>query len=144
MQADIDYNKVAKLLGLVRSRHVTRLWLADQIQAGFPLDALKRVETVLDPKGREVTQLFVAGSTLKRRRKSGTLNSAESQKLERAARVWTLAIDVYKDEGSARQFLRQPHPLLEGRRPLDVAVATDVGADTVEGILGRLKYGSAA
>ncbi len=34
--------------------------------------------------------------------------------------------------------------MLEGRRPVDVVLATDMGARLVEDILGRLKYGSAA
>jgi uncharacterized protein (DUF2384 family) len=34
--------------------------------------------------------------------------------------------------------------MLEGRRPIDVVLANEFGRPLVEGILGRLQYGSAA
>jgi len=40
-------------------------------------------------------------------------------------------------------ILDDPHPLLGGRVPREVAIATKVGAVTVEQILGRLTYGTA-
>jgi hypothetical protein len=47
-------------------------------------------------------------------------------------------------QGADHDFLFRPHPLLEGRRPLDVVLASEFGRPIVEGILGRLKFGSAA
>ena len=37
----------------------------------------------------------------------------------------------------------EPHPLLHGRRPIDVVLENELGRPVVEGILGRLQYGSA-
>jgi putative toxin-antitoxin system antitoxin component (TIGR02293 family) len=55
-----------------------------------------------------------------------------------------MARDVWGGEDAARAFLFRPHPMLEGQRPVDVVLATEFGRPLVEGILGRLQYGSAA
>ena len=68
----------------------------------------------------------------------------DAEESGRLARVSTMALDVWKTDVAARAFLFRPHPMLEGQRPVDVARATDLGAQLVEGILGRLKHGSAA
>ena len=54
-----------------------------------------------------------------------------------------MALDVWKSEEAARAFLNRPHPMLEGRKPIDVAIQSELGADMVKSILGELKYGTA-
>jgi len=51
---------------------------------------------------------------------------------------------VWGSDDAARAFLFRPHPMLEGQRPIDVVLANEFGRPLVEGILGRLQYGSAA
>ena len=58
--------------------------------------------------------------------------------------TWAEAVDVWGDEDTAQEFLRRPHAMLNDRRPIDVVLESDEGARSVEEILGRLKYGSAA
>jgi len=55
-----------------------------------------------------------------------------------------MALDVYKDLDLAREFLRRPHHLFDGRSPLEVAAASEEGTKAVVETLGRLKYGSAS
>jgi putative toxin-antitoxin system antitoxin component (TIGR02293 family) len=62
----------------------------------------------------------------------------------RIARAWAAALDTYRDRAIARTFLQRPHQLLRGRTPIAVAAEDESGAQAVEGILGRLRYGSAA
>jgi uncharacterized protein (DUF2384 family) len=50
---------------------------------------------------------------------------------------------VLGSEDAARRFMFEAHPLLQGRRPIDVVLENELGRPVVEGILGRLKYGSA-
>lgn len=59
----------------------------------------------------------------------------------RLATVFGSALDLYKDPAKARDFLRRPHPMLDGRVPLDVALATGPGAELVVNVLGRAAYG---
>ena len=63
--------------------------------------------------------------------------------MARLAEVWAFACEVWGGEGEARDFLFRAHPLLEGRRPVDVVLANEFGRPLVDGILGRLQYGSA-
>ena len=63
--------------------------------------------------------------------------------MARLASVWALAREVWGSDEAARDFLFRPHPMLEGRAPVDVVLANEFGRPLVEGILGRLQYGSA-
>lgn len=117
-----------------------------EIRRGLPVDAVKRLAQMMAPGKPGVFEaLVVSKSTLKRHRQDRTpLNPEHSERLGQLAEVWATAVDVYKDEDTARLFLQRPHQLLHGRTPLEVAAESWAGARTVEQILGRLKYGSAA
>ncbi|MCP1675632.1 putative toxin-antitoxin system antitoxin component (TIGR02293 family) [Natronocella acetinitrilica] len=67
-----------------------------------------------------------------------------SKRLVRIARTRAMALDVYKDLDLAREFLRRPHHMFNGRSPLEVAAASEEGTKAVVETLGRLKYGSAS
>lgn len=53
--------------------------------------------------------------------------------------VCALAERVFESRAAAQQFLTAPHPLLDDRRPIELA-ATAAGARRVEAILWRLEY----
>ena len=84
---------------------------------------------------------IVPEATYKRRRDK--LNAEESARTERLARIYATAQYVWSSEDEARGFLHTPHPLLQGRTPLDVSM-TELGARRVEELLWRLYYGIAA
>lgn len=69
--------------------------------------------------------------------------AATESAIARLARVWAIVMDVYGYEDDARRFLTTPHTMLRERSPLSVAGSDDGGAAAVEGILGRLKHGTA-
>ncbi|MFN3592128.1 MAG: antitoxin Xre/MbcA/ParS toxin-binding domain-containing protein, partial [Thermaurantiacus sp.] len=71
----------------------------------------------------------------------GTLSVEEGNKVARLAKVWAMAMRVWGDEEDAREFLRRPHPMLDGRMPRDVAAASDPGADAVVNLIGGGAYG---
>lgn len=144
MEIQTETHSVASILGLHEREFDNPLMLIKQIEQGFPTSVVDRVKSAMMLADHQINELFVKGTTLDRRRKSGRLNSVESQKFERAARVLAAAEDVFQDQHTAREFLKRPHMFLDGQTPLDVAVGTDIGASMVEDILGRLKYGSAA
>jgi putative toxin-antitoxin system antitoxin component (TIGR02293 family) len=72
------------------------------------------------------------------------LSPTEGARVARLAEVWAMARRVWGSDAEARAFLFRPHPMLEGGRPIDVVIADEFGRPLVEGILGRLQYGSAA
>ncbi len=65
-------------------------------------------------------------------------------RVARLARLWGLAVEVWGSEDEARDFLFRPHAMLEDRRPVDIVIQSEIGAELVLEILQGLKYGSAA
>jgi uncharacterized protein (DUF2384 family) len=62
----------------------------------------------------------------------------------RAASAWLMADRVFADVGKAQRFLNSPHPYLSGRSPIVVSRADEAGLQSVEELLGRLYFGTAA
>jgi putative toxin-antitoxin system antitoxin component (TIGR02293 family) len=109
------------------------------VAAGLPraaLDAL--VAHVADPaESTRLKYLIVPKATYLRHE---NLNVAHSQRTERLARVFALAESVWRNQGEARRFMNTPHPELDGRTPLKVAL-TEIGARQVEEVLERGLHG---
>jgi putative toxin-antitoxin system antitoxin component (TIGR02293 family) len=127
--------------------------LMSEVEKGLPLTALDRLAKAVAPGDAGFAFRLVSRATLARRRKALTmagnpvaarLSADESARVARLAEVWALACEVWGGDAAARDFLFRAHPMLEGRRPIDVVLANEFGRPLVEGILGRLQYGSAA
>lgn len=113
-----------------------------EIESGLPLAALEQVTQALAPDDAKFRYQIVPKATWTRRQRSQRLSPAEREIVARLARVWDRTMDVYHDADAAGRFLHAPHPLLDGRTPVDVARSTGAGAQLVEDILGRLEHGS--
>jgi putative toxin-antitoxin system antitoxin component (TIGR02293 family) len=126
--------------------------LISAVEKGLSLASLDRVVHSVAPSDAKFAFRIVARATLARRRKmlatdtarpEGRLSAEEGTRLARLAGVWAMALEVWGGEEAARQFMFEAHPLLHGRRPVDVVLANELGRPVVEGILGRLQFGSA-
>ena len=84
--------------------------------------------------------LGIPERTLARRKKEGTLNSEESAKLVRLARVVGRARETFEDLDTALDWLKSPNAALSGATPLSL-LDTDVGAESVMDTLGRIEHG---
>lgn len=137
---------LADVLGLPGNKPAIRspFGLISQIEAGLPLDALDRVARLLAPGDAQFKYRLVPKATYERRKGTSRLSAQEGARLARVARVWALALDVWQSEGEARDFLFRAHPMLEDRLPVDVVIQSEIGAELVLDVLGRLKYGTAA
>lgn len=114
------------------------------VSHGLPKHALKAIVDNIGINTEEWKQLLyriVPEATYKRRRDK--LSAEDSVRTERLARIYATAQYVWNSEDEARLFLHTPHPLLQGRSPLDVSM-TELGARRVEELLWRLYYGIAA
>lgn len=140
---------VSDVLGL---RTSGPLPLMSAVQNGLPLTSLDRVVRSVAPSDNKFAFRIIARATLARRRKAlatakhradGRLSAEEGTRLARLAGVWAMALDIWGGGDAARQFMFEAHPLLHGRRPVDVVLESELGRPVVEGILGRLQYGSA-
>jgi putative toxin-antitoxin system antitoxin component (TIGR02293 family) len=118
--------------------------LITRIENGLPIAALDRVARLLAPGDAQFKYRLVPKATYERRKIAHRLSAEESARLARVARVWAVALDVWKTEAATRDFLFRPHPMIEDRRPIDVVIQSEFGAELVVEILGRLKYGTAA
>ncbi len=142
----LAFGNVADVLGLPSKEQASRspFGLISRIEGGLPIEALDRVAQLLAPDDTLFKYRLVPKATYERRKTSHKLSSDEGAKLARLARVWALALDVWQAEADARDFLFRPHPMIEDKRPVDVVIQSEFGAELINDILGRLKYGTAA
>lgn len=116
------------------------------ISKGLPYRSVSKLMNTIDPENRDKDMIYriIPKSSLQRRKKSSILSIQESQKIERLARVFSVAVEVWDgDVDKARIFMQKPHPMLDDRSPFE-ACLTELGARQAESILGRLYYGICA
>lgn len=135
--------RVVDVLGgrAVLKRSVTT-WreLEEAVSDGLPKRSLQLVATRALPEGAPAGPLVyrvVPIATFKRRTR---LTPEESARTERLARVVALAEGIWDEQDDAREFLNRPHPLLDGRSPIQVA-STELGARRVEQLLHDVDHG---
>ncbi|BAB54490.1 mlr9078 (plasmid) [Mesorhizobium japonicum MAFF 303099] len=147
MESDmLAFGNVADVLGLPVKEVAARspFGLISRIEDGLPIGALERVAHLLAPGDAQFKYRLIPKATYERRKMAHRLSSDEGTRLARVARVWGLAVDVWQNEEEARDFLFRPHPMIEDKRPIDVVILSEFGAEIAVDILGSLKYGSAA
>ena len=131
-----------QFLGLGRKK-LSPLGYVDWVNQGLPADTLDKVTGAVAPNDRQFVNRLVGSKSTRFRRVDKPLSVESGFRTVRVAIVWVMALDVWKSEEAARAFLNRPHPMLEGRKPIDVAIQSELGADMVKSILGELKYGTA-
>jgi len=140
-----DFLEAAKVLGVERreGRISSALQYLALLNRGLPVTSLERISNAIAPTDVHFKYRIVSKATLARLRSKRKLNSNQSVLISRLAGIWARALQVWKSAGSARDFLCRPHPLLEGKLPIDLVLENEIGARLVEDILGRLEHGSA-
>ena len=116
--------------------------LVQLVRKGLPATSVTALAEKLDVGNTVLSQkLGIPRRTLTRRLSHRSrLTAAESDRTVRLARVYAHAVEMIGDDEKAVEWLRTPNRALGGRRPLD-QLDTDLGARTVEDILGRIAYG---
>jgi len=116
---------------------------ADYVEAvrrGLPYGAFRSVTSQLTLSFQDVqTTLQLSPRTL-HRRKAHRLSPVESERVMRLARVAARARHVLGDLDTALDWLTSPNRALAGERPLRL-LDTDVGAEQVRELLGRIEHG---
>ncbi|HEX8165607.1 MAG TPA: antitoxin Xre/MbcA/ParS toxin-binding domain-containing protein [Beijerinckiaceae bacterium] len=139
---------IAETLGLRRTakKPITPFGLISAIETGLSVRSLDRVASAIAPSDANFKYRIVPKATLSRRkgRDDPRLSADQSGKVARLAAVWSLAMEIWNDAEDARTFLFRVHPLLAGRRPIDLVLGTELGAQMVADILNRGRYGTAA
>lgn len=141
-----ELRQAAKLLGpsLPAAARSSDVGYLELIERGLSLKVLERLSFAVAPedagfKYRLVSKANLARYTSAQRR----LNAAQSVLVARLASAWVETLRVWKSEEATRDFLFRPHPILSGRRPVDLVLENEIGADLVRRTLGGLEAGAA-
>jgi len=127
--------------GKITTGDFTPSKLIEALRAGLPVQELQDLQASLAvPMEKLVPMLDISKATLHRRKASGRLGPAESDRVVRYARLMGKAVEVLESEENARRWLTAPQVGLGGAVPLAYA-ETEVGAREVEDLLGRIEYG---
>jgi putative toxin-antitoxin system antitoxin component (TIGR02293 family) len=111
------------------------------VQRGVPVTAVPALARSLQLAVPEVLEwLSISPRTWARRKQAGTLDVLEGDRVARLTRLVRRAGAVVGGADEARTWLTTPNAALDRRTPLAVA-ATEVGAESVFQLLGRLEHG---
>jgi putative toxin-antitoxin system antitoxin component (TIGR02293 family) len=105
---------------------------------------LEKVAVAFAPSDASFKYSIIPKASFQRAVTSRRLNSTQSVLLTRLASVWAQARRIWKSDGGTRDFFFRAHPLLSDRRPVDLVLENELGAQLVRSVLGRLEAGSAA
>lgn len=128
-------------MGVLRERMADYAAVIDRARTGLPyaaLEALAARYAIALPRIMRV--LGLPARTHARRKKERQLTAAESDRLIRLARVAAGAEHTLGAADKAGQWLQKPNRALRGATPLDL-LDTDLGAEEVVTILGRIEHG---
>lgn len=126
---------------VLRTRPRTALDWVSVIRGGLSAAAIDSlIKTLALTQGELAAALAIPERTLARRKKEGALNSEESAKLVRLARVVERAETVFEDLATALAWLKSPNTALGGATPLTL-MDTEIGAEGVLDTLGRIEHG---
>jgi putative toxin-antitoxin system antitoxin component (TIGR02293 family) len=115
--------------------------LREAVRAGLPLLALHSLQESLQLSRESLSRLLsMPERTLARRQKQARLTAGESDRLVRAARVMAHAVRVLGSRDKAAHWLRTANRALDDTTPISL-LDTDIGAQQVSEVLGRIEYG---
>lgn len=127
--------------GVLHGRPRTAMEWVSAIRQGISSTAVDSLARAVHVTQSELAvALGIPERTLARRKREGTLNSEESAKLVRLARVVERAEEVFEDLETALAWLKTPNTALFRATPLSL-MDTDIGAESVMGTLGRIEHG---
>ena len=118
-------------------------YMIGKVRDGLPFDEFHALREMLGITEEKLGALLgMSRATLHRRKKTGHLDRAESDRLVRYARVFNRVRDFCEDGEAAARWLNSPAMAFGYETPLDYA-DTEIGAREVEALVMRLEYGVA-
>jgi putative toxin-antitoxin system antitoxin component (TIGR02293 family) len=111
------------------------------VRRGVPVTTVVAVaESLRVPVPQILEWLSISPRTWVRRKHQGVLDLLEGDRVARLHRLIRRASSVLGGAAEGRAWLTTPQRALQRRTPLDVA-STEVGAELVFQLLGRIEYG---
>jgi putative toxin-antitoxin system antitoxin component (TIGR02293 family) len=112
------------------------------IQKGLPFRALRRFQETSGLTLSKLAEVLdIPKRTITHRSARGVLSPSESDRLYRGARIFAMAINLFEgNQSAAREWMAKPEIAFQGRTPLEM-IGTDMGAQEVAALIGRLEDG---
>lgn len=112
------------------------------VEKGFAWKTLERFGKNAALRVEQVGEMIaIPARTLARRKAEGRLSAEESDRLLRAARVYSRALELFEgDASAATEWMTTLNTALGGNAPISYA-RTELGAEEVENIIGRIEHG---
>jgi len=116
--------------------------LISQVLDGFSYQVLEQLAANLGLSVPAVAEkLGMPARTLSRRKTDGRLTADESERALRLAMLYERAIGLFDGNiQAAQEWLKMPKKALNGESPISFA-STELGARTVENLIGRIEHG---
>lgn len=115
--------------------------LVESLRKGFPMLEFRLLQDLLRIPEEELGRfLGISPATLHRRKKLGRLETPESERVVRFARLFGISAEIFESKEAAREWLKAPNPGTAGEAPLSYS-DTEFGAREVENLLGRIDHG---
>lgn len=140
---------VARIQALLGGEDVTgplrtELDVVRLVRRGVPTVAIDHFLTASHLTFNSIERHVLARRTFKRRQDTAQpLDPAESDRLVRLVRLVAAADETFGDSQKGLTWLQRENRALDGQTPLSLA-DTDLGARSVETLLGRIGHGLAA
>jgi putative toxin-antitoxin system antitoxin component (TIGR02293 family) len=144
-----DMTAVAKIQELLGGEEVTgplrtELDVVRLVRRGVPVAAVDHFVKASRLSFQSIERNVMPRRTYKRRNKAAEpLDPTESDRLVRLVRMVAAADETFGNRDKAMIWLGRENRALEGQTPLSLA-DTDLGARSVETLLGRIGHGLAA
>ena len=139
----LDPRSAVSLIGgqILRSKPQSSSDWITVIRNGIPSSPIDSLAKKIQLSHAELAHsLAIPERTLARRKKLGMLNSEETAKLVRLARVIERATEVFDNFELAINWLKSNNAALTGETPLSL-LDTDIGAESIMDLLGRIEHG---
>lgn len=122
--------------------HDSVMELIGKVEQGLDAQAFEQFSELSGvPRDELARSLKVSTRTLQRRKEAGKpLDSDTSERLVRLSQLYARAAEVIGDDELAKQWMRTPRSLFEGKTPFEMAT-TELGAGEVEDLLLRTEHG---
>jgi putative toxin-antitoxin system antitoxin component (TIGR02293 family) len=128
--------------GTIGAFHGTHGEMVTRMRGGTPASVITDLATRFELSQESLFKLLrLPPSTMKGRiGKNTMLSSSEQDRMYRADRIWSRALEVIGDEANTRLWIKLPNHALGGEAPLAL-LDTEAGYELVLDILTHLEYG---
>jgi putative toxin-antitoxin system antitoxin component (TIGR02293 family) len=137
-------SRVARNLGVpeIARGEDSAVKVHEALEAGLPRRALVKAIPEGIPQPMVLPVFGISKRTFARLKadQSKRLDAVQSSRVWRFAELFEKAVDVLGGEARAAAWMLRPAVALEKRRPIDL-LTTSVGAQLVEDVVERMRYG---